>query len=169
MRGFIIGLIVGVVLLPLVAFCYIYFGFAPVATAAPPFPLERKITSVALNARISREAPRQAALPVNEGNLMEGAKVYQQYCAMCHGLPGGPETIVAKGMFPRPPQFLKGQGGTNKPPGDTFWKVKNGIRLTGMPAYGKSLSETQLWQVSLFLANTENLPGSVAGYLVEAQ
>jgi mono/diheme cytochrome c family protein len=38
------------------------------------------------------------------------------------------------------------------PVGETYWKIKNGIRLTGMPAYGKVLSETQLWQVSLLLS-----------------
>jgi len=44
MRRFLLGFIIGVILLPLFAFSYIYFGYAPVATAAPPFPLERKIT-----------------------------------------------------------------------------------------------------------------------------
>jgi hypothetical protein len=43
-------------------------------------------------------------------------------------------------------------------PGETYWKVRHGIRFTGMPAYGNALTDTQLWQVTLFLANMNHLP-----------
>ena len=166
MRRFLFGLILGIILLPLFAFCYVYFGYAPVATAAPPFPLERKITSMALKARISKEAPKDAAIPVNEDNLMQGAKVYRQQCEVCHGS-GGPQTPTAQGMFPHPPQLLHGKGVTDDPAGETYWKVKNGIRLTGMPAYGPSLPDQQIWQVSVFLANADKLPGTVSAFLAK--
>jgi mono/diheme cytochrome c family protein len=64
-------------------------------------------------------------------------------------------------MFPKPPQFFQGHGVTDDPAGETYWKAKNGIRLTGMPAYGPSVSEQQLWQVSLLLAHADKLPPSV--------
>ena len=64
-------------------------------------------------------------------------------------------------MFPQPPQFFEGHGVTDDPPGETYWKAKNGIRLTGMPGYGSSLSDQQLWQVSLLLAHADKLPASV--------
>ena len=59
--------------------------------------------------------------------------------------------------FRLPPQFwITHKNGEmdvgDDPVGETYWKVKNGIRLSGMPAYGKALSETQLWQVSLLLS-----------------
>lgn len=47
------------------------------------------------------------------------------------------------------------------PVGETYWKVANGIRLTGMPAYTNALSETEMWQVSLVLANADKLPQQV--------
>ena len=71
---------------------------------------------------------------------MEDAKVYRQQCEICHGT-GGPITPTAQGMFPRPPQLLHGKGVTDDPAGETYWKVKNGIRLTGMPAFGGAGSE----------------------------
>lgn len=77
---------------------------------------------------------------------------------MCHGLPGQAPTPTSKGMYPNPPQLFKGHGVTDDPAGETYWKVANGIRLTGMPAYTKSLSETEMWQVSLLLANADKLP-----------
>jgi len=54
---------------------------------------------------------------------------------------------------------------TDDPPGETFWKVANGIRLTGMPSFNQSLSETQMWQISLMLANADKLPNSVTAIL----
>ena len=60
MRNFIVGLILGIVLLPVLALLYVWFGYAPVATAAPPLPLERTVTRVALNARIRKEAPKDS-------------------------------------------------------------------------------------------------------------
>jgi len=50
--------------------------------------------------------------------------------------------------------------------GETYWKVANGIRLTGMPAFGHTLSDTQMWQVSLLLKNADKeLPDPVTRIL----
>jgi thiosulfate dehydrogenase len=165
-RGFLIGLIIGIVLLPALAFCYIYFGYAPVATAAPPMPLERTVTRMALNARIDKEAPKDAPIQPTEPNLLAGAKLYREYCAVCHGMPGQPKTATANGMFPPPPQLFQGKGVTDDPVGETFWKAANGIRLTGMPAYRGSLTDEQLWQISWVLAHgMDKLPQSAKDVL----
>ena len=85
---FLAGLMIGILLLPVIAFLYVYFGYAPVATAAPPFPFERKLASMALKARINKSASQQSPVPVSPENLMAGARSYREYCAVCHGLPG---------------------------------------------------------------------------------
>ena len=54
---------------------------------------------------------------------------------------------------------------TRDPPGKTYWKVSNGIRLTGMPSFHESLSSTQMWQVSVMLANADKLPAPVNALL----
>jgi mono/diheme cytochrome c family protein len=61
-------------------------------------------------------------------------------------------------MFPKPPQLFTGHGVTDDPAGETYWKTANGIRLTGMPAYKQTLSDQQMWQVSVMLANADKLP-----------
>jgi thiosulfate dehydrogenase len=162
---FVLGAVIGMSILPLCAFLYIWLGYAPVATAAPPFPLERWLASTALKARISREAPRQAAVPPSEDNLVAGANIYRETCAICHGLIEQPKTPTAKGMYPPPPQLLHGKGVTDDPVGETYWKAANGIRLTGMPAYRGSLSDAQLWQVSQLLANANHLPSAATPLL----
>ncbi len=165
MAKFVIGLIIGLILMPVAAFLYFWLGYAPVATAASPFPFEKKLASMALNARIDKEAPKQSPVPADEAHYMEGAKVYREHCAVCHGLPGQPKTPTANGMYPVPPQLFHGKGVTDDPAGETYWKAANGIRLTGMPAYRGSLNDTQLWDVSLLLANADKLPASVTQIL----
>lgn len=163
---FLVGLIIGILLLPACAYLYIRQGYAPVATSASPFPLERKLAHMALDARIEKEAPKQPGISADEPNLLAGAHLYRDHCAVCHGMPNEAKTATAKGMYPNPPQLFHGKGVTDDTPGETYWKVANGIRLTGMPSYRESLSEQQMWQVSQLLA-TEKLPPSVIEYLAQ--
>lgn len=164
MKSWIFGFIVGLIVLPLCAYVYVASGQAPVATSAPPLPFERFVTQKALNAAIDKNAPKTSPVQPTEANLLAGVKYYRYDCAVCHGLPGQPKTDIAKGEFPKPPQLFEGKGVTDDPAGETFWKVKYGIRLTGMPAFEGSLTEEQMWQVSVLLA-TEKLPDTVMAEL----
>ncbi len=117
---------------------------------------ERSIARTALHARMDKEMPTAVLIALSEPNMTAGAGVYREHCAFCHGLPDQPTRAAAAGMFPKPPQlFVKMV--TDDPPGETYWKVFNGIRLTGMPSYGKTLSTQQIWEVSLLLANADKL------------
>ena len=161
MKKFLFGLVVGVYLVPALVYLYIRLGYAPVATSAPALPLERRLAHMALKARIAKEAPGEAPIPPNEANLVAGAKIYRQDCAVCHGLAGQAPSDIAQGMFPKPPQLFEGKGVTDDPAGETYWKATYGIRLTGMPAFMGALSNEQLWQVSLLLAHADKMPESV--------
>jgi thiosulfate dehydrogenase len=129
-------------------------------------PLENLLAGAAIDAKIAREAPTQAALPPSEENLLAGAKIYREQCVECHGLPGAPRSILSKGMFPDPPQFFEHPLMGNDPVGQNYWVVANGIRLSGMPGYRGSLTEEQMWQVSQFLSNRAKLPENVNFVLV---
>jgi thiosulfate dehydrogenase len=154
---FVLGLIVGLIVVPLAVYFYFVTGNAPVATSAQAMPFEKTLTKKALNARLEKEMPKNIPIPADDSSYAAGVKVYVQNCAVCHGLPGQPETRVAHGMFPFPPQLFKGHGVTDDPAGGTYWKVSNGIRLTGMPGFKGSLSDAEMWQVSVMLANADKL------------
>jgi thiosulfate dehydrogenase len=164
-KTFLIGLIIGLILVPLCVYLYFVTGSAPIATAAPPMPFEKTLANDALDAHIRKEMPKSVPVPADEANFIAGANVYRDNCAMCHGIPGGTPTAASRGMFPKPPKLLEGVGVTDDPPGETYWKVANGIRLSGMPSFSDSLSQTQMWQVSLLLANANKLPDSVKSAL----
>jgi cytochrome c5 len=151
---------------PLGIYLYLAGGSAPVATTDSDMPFERFFAHKILDARIARDMPKNVPLPANESNYLPGAELYKQHCAVCHGLPLAPKTAIATGMYPRPPQLFQGKGVTDDEPGETYWKIANGIRLSGMPGFSKSLSETQMWQTALMLANADKLPDSVKAALV---
>ena len=161
MKSFILGLIIGIILVPLAVLAYIWFGYAPVATASPPLPFEQRLAGMALDARVEREAPKESPIKPTEENLTAGAKIYIQNCAGCHGTTAERQSAIAIGMYPKPPPLLHGNGVTDDPVGETYWKVANGIRLTGMPSFRASLTDEQMWQASQFLANADKLPQSV--------
>src|SRR5208282_1124814 len=120
----------------------------------------------ALNARIAKDMPKNVPIQPSEANYLAGADLYKQHCAVCHGVPLSPKTAIAKGMYPHPPLLFEGKGVTDDEPGESYWKIFNGIRLTGMPGFSKSLSETQMWQVALLVANADKLPASAKASLV---
>ena len=168
MKKFVVGVVFGLCLPFIAAFLFVRLGGMPVATKSPPLPMERYLAGVALHAAIEKEAGKPSPLPANEANLLAGARVYQMQCEDCHGALDKPETAIARGMFPHPPQMLPPKKGvTDDPVGVTYWKVRNGIRLTGMPGFGESLTDKQLWQVSLLLLHAHDLPASAKKVLHE--
>ena len=167
MGRIVLGIILGLALAPVALLAWFQWGHPPVAVADPPLPLERWITHVALNSRIDREMVKTPPIQADEDNLVAGAQIYRDQCAGCHGFHGKPSWFGAR-MFPGAPQLWEKHqnsavvGVSDDPPGETFWKVANGIRLTGMPAFRGPLSESQIWQVSLLLANADKpLPPAV--------
>jgi thiosulfate dehydrogenase len=154
---FLLGLIIGLLLVPAAVWVYLRFGQPPVAVGDKPMMLEREIVRAPLHARIDKEMPANAPMEASATNLAAGAQVYRAQCAACHGLYGRPSDF-AEHMYPRAPQLWAPHGDgvvgvSDDPVGETYWKVENGIRLSGMPAFGKVLNETQAWQVSVLLKN----------------
>jgi hypothetical protein len=161
-----LGFVLGVAGVGLGMAGYLRFGTVPVATADKPFPFEKAIVTAPLEARLRSE---RKAPPFGTGeDVYEGgAKVYKAECASCHGTPGH-DVAYARYMYPRAPQLWKRHtrgdavGVSDDDPGETYWKVANGIRLSGMPAYDHVLTDTEMWQVTLLLKNADQqLPDPV--------
>lgn len=149
---------------------YLKYGRPPVAVADASLPIETVIAHVSLDARMDREMQLSPLVP-SETAYEVGAKVYIEQCASCHGRPEN-DVDYAKWMYPRAPQLWHKHAQSNvvgvsdDEPGKTFWKVKNGIRLTGMPAYNHLLNDEQMWNVTLLLkAADQPLSDSVKGIL----
>ncbi len=171
MGRFLLGVLIGIIVVPLVVLLYFKFGRVPVAVNDPPFPHEKLVTSVPLNARIDREMVKGPPVQPDETSFVAGARIYSDNCAVCHGFHNKPSKFGLH-MFPTaPPLWEKHPRGnvvgvSDDPPGETYWKVANGIRLTGMPAYKELLTDTEMWQVSILLANADKpLPPAAVAIL----
>jgi len=171
---FLLGFLCALLLAALSLAAYLKFGPLPVAVADKPFPFEKAIVHLPFNARIDREI-KSPPFGTSEDAFEAGAHVYKSECASCRGTPGR-DVPFAKYMYPVAPQLWKKHarnnvvGVSDDDPGETYWKVANGIRLTGMPSYQHVLSETQMWQVSLLLKNADQpLPDPVMAILTAAK
>jgi thiosulfate dehydrogenase len=165
-KGIAIGFILAIAISAGSVFLYFSAGLAPVATADPPMPFEKKLANMALDAHIEKQHTPASPVQADEANFLAGATVYKRHCALCHGLPGQSTIDYATTMFPKPPQLFRGKGVTDDPASETYWKAANGIRLSGMPSFKTKLTDTQLWQVSELLAHANEIPDSVKTVLI---
>jgi mono/diheme cytochrome c family protein len=161
MGKFIAGFIAAIIVAAAGAYGLVTLGLVPAGAAgAKALPLERWAAGTALRATLERDAPKGPnPVKLDDADLIAGIQLYQQHCAVCHGGPKGDAapTPIAKGEYPPPPQ-LASEGVENDPEGWTAWKIENGIRWTGMPAWKDTLNSRQRWTLALFLKHMNKLP-----------
>ena len=160
----LIGFLLAFPCIAAAGYLYLRSGHPPVATADKPFPDEKKIVHIPLNARIDRELVTPRFVPTAT-DLTAGAEIYVSNCAVCHGLPHH-DSSFGKWEYPTSPQLWTKHangvvGVSDDAPNISYWKVDNGIRLTGMPSFKHILTTGQMWQVS-FLVSRADQPLSPA-------
>jgi mono/diheme cytochrome c family protein len=156
-KGLIAGIVGTLVVLTVAGWIVIKLGLVPVNADGPPFPLERWAAKTALNATLSREgANLQDPLQADDATILAGIKLFGENCSVCHGASQGRPTYVGFGLGQHAPTFGR-HGVVDDPVGDTYWQATHGIRFTGMPSFGKTLTDTQRWQIATFLKNQNQL------------
>lgn len=156
LRGFIVGLLFAVFATAIAGFVIIQTGTIPANADSRPPAFERWAAITSLHRTLGR-APRLVdPLAVNDANVTAGIKIYDENCAVCHGDSRAIPTKIARGLYQRPPQLAR-FGVEDDPEWVTRWKVQHGIRWTGMPAFGPTLSQTGVWQVTMFLKTMDHL------------
>jgi mono/diheme cytochrome c family protein len=162
MSKYLVGAFIGVILVVIGELTFVCLGGIAMDTKGKAFPLEKFLAHRALQASIGQHVHDQSPIQADESNLRAGAKIYLKSCAACHGELNHPPPPFALGEYPPPPQLLPPKKGvSDDSAGETFWKVKNGIRLTGMPGFRDSLTELEMWQVSLLLSKSDKLSSVV--------
>jgi thiosulfate dehydrogenase len=160
MRSFLGGVVVTLLALFGGTYLVINRGWIAVGADNPPSAMERRIAHMATNAHVARVAPKQEN-PVQPtiANLIEGARNYEQRCALCHGGAAHRISPLRTKFSPPVPQIV------NRVPrdddGSLWWMTKHGIRLTGMPAWDGILSDDQMWGIIAFLKRSDKLPPEV--------
>jgi mono/diheme cytochrome c family protein len=83
----------------------------------------------------------------NQQRIVQGAGNYNAMCVQCHRSPGMGETELSKGLYPRPPNLAK----ESVDAAHAFWVIKHGVKASGMPAWGKSMADDYIWNMTAFL------------------
>ena len=95
---------------------------------------------------------------LNDQNLiLTGYKGYDAMCVTCHAAPGKSATVIADGLHPKPPELDDKEIFEEWNDNELFWIIKNGIKLTGMPAYGPTHSDDELWAIVAFLNRLQEM------------
>ena len=92
----------------------------------------------------------------NRERISKGAGNYDAMCAQCHLAPAKPDTELSRGLYPSPPNLSK----TRYAPAQAFWAIKHGIKTSGMPSWGKSMSDEEIWNMVAFLQRLPQLDAS---------
>jgi len=163
LKGMVSGVVLTLAVAMIGAYALLQSGLIPANADATPGWLETWMARTSLDATLRRDAPTsQNPVALTEQNLVDGVHLFAQNCAVCHGSAKGDlsPSPIAKGLYPKPPQ-LATHGVEDDPEGVSFWRIKHGIRLTGMPSFGYSLSDEQIWTLALFVKHMDNLPPAV--------
>jgi mono/diheme cytochrome c family protein len=165
----LLGIVIGIGLTLVGIAAYMRFGSPPVAVTDASSLWEPLVASVPLNTRARAEA-KSAPFAADEDVFEGAAHTYRAQCANCHGTPGH-DAPLGRSMLPHALQFFSPRDAhaiAAESPGELYWKTAHGARRSGMPAYGKTLTDTQLWQLALLLHSTrEELPDPVQRILTE--
>jgi thiosulfate dehydrogenase len=161
LKGFVLGALATLIVACIVVYVGVTQGLLIPANAdARPSSLERWAAHRSLSASIRRGMPAEPnPIAATDANYDAGIKLYAANCVVCHGAAEGRPSSIAIGLYQHAPQLGK-DGVEDDPDGETYWKIKHGIRFTGMPSYTKTLTDDQIWTLALFLKHMDALPAA---------
>jgi mono/diheme cytochrome c family protein len=154
--GFLGGFLAALVTLALVLTALIYGGVYNVAATEPHTAWAEWILDTGMRrSAASRAAAVSMPDRFSDEDVRGGVQVFDAKCAPCHGGPGRERGEIAKGMRPQPPDL--GEASRRWSNAELFWIAKHGIRMTGMPAFGPTHDDRQLWTVVAFVRRLPEL------------
>jgi cytochrome c5 len=149
--------IVSMVLLAAAGLAFIFSGFYNVAADEEHInPVQwvlRTTQSRSVHRRAEEVRPPAWLANPDPAVLQRGLLHYQEMCATCHGAPGVPISEIGQGLNPPPPELSSHA----EDAGEIFWIVKHGIKMTGMPSFGATHSDEELWAIVAFTRKMPDL------------
>jgi cytochrome c len=156
MKRIIITIIATLSVIALTFFIYIKSGAYDVSQVTPHNNFTKWVIRTTKNNSIDKRM-ESVIVPSNLGDssvIIEGFRHYRSMCSMCHGAPGlRPEEMVL-GLYPEPPLIYKHK--KQEDPKEFFWIIKNGIKMTSMPAYGPTHADERIWAITAFVTGKLN-------------
>jgi mono/diheme cytochrome c family protein len=145
---------------------FVWSGAINIAADEPHWPLTAWLMETARDRSIAARAP-DVIVPAleDESQIRAGAGNYDAMCAGCHLQPGIERTEVSAGLYPSPPDLTRH---ATDDAARAFWVIKHGIKMSGMPAWGRSMSDEPIWGMVAFLRQLPDLSPERYRELVDA-
>lgn len=139
-----------VILIAVGAVAFIFSGAYDVAAIRPHGRMVKKVISATVDNSIKRRAKGIKAPGLEDSAMIKaGFHEVEEMCVICHTAPGVRAGSIGKAMYPKAPGLKRAVEEWNA--SQLFWIVKNGIKMTGMPAFGPTYDEKTLWSIVAFL------------------
>ena len=152
MKKIILTVIITLVVIAAVFMTYIYSGTYDISQLVPHNSITKWMINTTTHNSINKRLKGIQVPPMNDSAmLVEGFSHYNEMCVSCHGGPGVDPADLAKGLYPKPPKFYKSDDLPDT--AEAFWIIKNGIKMTSMPAFGPTHSDEKIWAITDFLLN----------------
>jgi mono/diheme cytochrome c family protein len=163
---FFSGVVCGLVLAVGVPALALYTGMLSMGASEKPSELEKKIGTMAWETSAEKLGPKTANPFGNKAEALKaGFDHYKENCFVCHAAPGVKSSEIAQGMNPAPPILDDVEDLTD---GQLYWVVKNGIRMTGMPAFGPTHDDDEIWKIVTFIRHIPKLTPEEKASLTQA-
>ena len=154
---FLLGFVVGIAAVLVAAGFVIASGTVSMGATAPISGVERTIAQFAVVRSVARRAPRtENPVKATPEVLAKALTHYKAMCVTCHGAGSVDPTAIGEGLNPPAPDLTQ-KSVQSRTDGELFWIVQNGIRMTGMPAFGPTHKDDELWTLVTFLRHLPEL------------
>jgi len=148
------GFLAAVVLIVIAGVIVMYSGVINIAATNPHHPITAYVLGTTMDNSVRAHARGITVPPLDDKRtLMDGFRHYREMCVGCHLAPGVKSSEIRKGLMPEPPKLQEVV--EEWKPNELFWVIKNGVKMTGMPAWGPTHSDEKIWAMVAFL---EKLP-----------
>ncbi len=155
MKKVILTIIITLVFIIAVFTVYMYSGTYDISQLTPHNAITKWMIRTTTHYSIKKRLKTIQVPPLNDTALIVlGFRHYNEMCVMCHGAPGIDPEEMAEGLYPKPPRFYKSDDMPD--PDEAFWIIKNGIKMTSMPAFGPTHTDSKIWAITGFLLNKMN-------------
>ena len=155
-RGFLIGVVTVAAVAGAAAYAYVGAGLYPIGADVPHAPLTLHMID-RLRDSATERAAQSVRVPANLDDasmVASGAREYAEECTGCHLAPDQARSELRAGLYPQPPDL--GHEGIDND-AEAFWIIKHGIKMSAMPAWGRTHSDPQLWSLVAFLRKVPNM------------
>jgi len=151
----LLGLVVVLVLIVAGAGGFIWSGAYNIAADDPHWALTERLMDTARDRSIAAQAS-DVVVPAldDESMIRSGAGNYDAMCAGCHLQPSVERTETSAGLYPAPPNLTRRR---TQDAARAFWVIKHGIKMSGMPAWGRSMEDGPIWGMVAFLRQLPDL------------